>query len=488
MYELYIRHKYTVIVFYYIKMSDHFLDLMKKSSKIGEEMFQLMEELFPICRSITGNGVRKTLENIKKKVSIEQHEIPTNTKIFDWIVPKEWNITDGYIINMDNGEKIVDFKESNLHVVNYSIPIDKTVTLTELKEHVFTIPELPTTIPYVTSYYSENWGFCMTHKQFKNLKDTMYKVVIKSTLENGYLTYGEFFIQGKSNQEILLSTYICHPSLCNDNLSGIVLATLLAKYLQNFKLKYSIRFLFIPETIGAITWLSKNENKITKIKHGLVLTQLGNRGDFIYKKSRMGDAEIDQTVINVLKKTESKFKVLDFYPWGSDERQYCSPGFNLPVGSLMRSLPYYENTKEYHTSDDNMEFMSKKSLAESFKKYIQILADLEENFKDGTCSDLNKNKKLRNIKDPNEDYYVNLNPKCEPQLGRRGLYNSIGGQYKNKEKETKQALFWVLNLSDEFHTLKNISKISNINLKVIEDMAKLLEKNKLLVKAAELSK
>lgn len=456
--------------------SDEFNTLNKKSKIVATEMYQLMEELFPICRSITGNGVRQTLEILKNRIPIEVHEIPTGTKVFDWTIPKEWNINDAYIIDPE-GKKIVDFKISNLHVLNYSIPINKKISLTELKKHIHTIPEKPDLIPYVTSYYSENWGFCMSHKQFLGLKEGEYHVVIDSTLEDGFLTYGEYFIPGKNSDEILLSCYVCHPSMCNDNLSGIVLVTILAKYLKNFENNYSIRIIFVPETIGAITWIKQNEKKLSKIKHGLVATCLGDSGQFTYKKSRQGNAEIDNTVIKILEKTESDFKIVDFFPWGSDERQFCSPGFNLPIGSLMRSMYGTKDFPEYHTSADNLEFVHQKTLQESFEKYIEIIKSLEEN--------ISKNNVVQNHRNTKKSYdskkYQNLIQKCEPQLGKRGIYRILGGQNNNfEERKNEFAIFWVLNLSDGTFSLNEISERSGLSLELIEKTADVLMKVNLL--------
>ena len=466
--------------------SNDFKMLEEKSSEIGKEMFQLMEELFPICRSITGNGVRKTLEIIKKHISLETHEIPSGTKVYDWTIPKEWNIQDAYIID-PNGEKIVDFRKSNLHVVNYSIPINQKISLSELKKHIHVIPEKPDLIPYVTSYYSENWGFCMSHNQFLGLKEGEYHVVIDSKLDNGSLTYGEYLIPGKSEDVILLSCYVCHPSMCNDNLSGVVLLTMLAKYMQNFKNNYSIRFLFIPETIGAITWLHINEKNIFKIKHGLVATCLGDSGFLTYKKTRNNDEEIDKTVENILKKSGIKFRVLDFFPWGSDERQFSSPGFNLPVGSLFRSIYGSSEFPEYHTSGDNLNFMSMKSLAESFVTYLLVLFELENNFHlhlQNNKSNISKNLKNQNENKTSEsDKYLNLNPKCEPQLGKRGIYHQIGGQESTmKQRKIEFAIFWILNLSDGNNTIQDISKRSGISLEDLQISIKILINSKLLKK------
>jgi len=457
-------------------MTINISNLQKSSEEIKEEMFSLMQELFPICRSITGNGVRKTLERIKKDISLSKFEIPTGTEVFDWTIPKEWNIVDAYVSDL-SGKKIIDFQKSNLHVVSYSIPIKKQISLNELKKHIFSNPEKPNYIPYVTSYYNETWGFCLEHNELIKMKDEKYNVIIESKLENGFLTYGEFFIKGESENEILISTYICHPSMCNDNLSGVVVATALAKYLKNLKLKYSIRFLFIPETIGAISWLYLNQNKIKNIKHGLVLTCLGDSGHFTYKKSRKGDAEIDETVVKILKESKKKFEVVEFFPWGSDERQFCSPGFNLPVGSLIRSM--YGKFPEYHTSGDNLDFINKNSLKESFEKYFLIISELEKNF---GIKKIHVNEKKEKIRSDKESYFLATNPKCEPQLGKYNVYKNFGGQYEEREKELKNAIFWILNYSDGIHSLEDIARKSKLDLNLIKKTSSLLESKKLILR------
>jgi len=275
----------------------NFDDLKKeiKQENSGQKMYDLLRRLFPVQRSITGNGVRETLNILKETIPLDVHEIPTGTKVYDWEIPLEWNIRDAWVKN-SRGEKIIDYKKTNLHILNYSIPVSKKVSLKELKEHMFTIPEHPDWIPYRTSYYNENWGFCISHNQYKELEEDEYEVFIDSTLEPGYLTYGEYLIQGKTNNEVLISCHICHPSLSNDNLSGIVVSTFLASMLNRVDLDYSYRFLFIPGTVGSITWLNRNENKTHLIKHGLVLTLLGDNEKFHYKKSRRGNAEIDRIV------------------------------------------------------------------------------------------------------------------------------------------------------------------------------------------------
>ncbi len=412
-------------------------------SKLGQQMHSLITELYPICRSITGNGVRQTLEIIGKEIPLIRHEVPTGTRVFDWTVPREWNINDAWVEN-SRGERIIDFRKNNLHVLNYSIPVDKTVDLAELKEHLFTLPEHPDWIPYRTSYYRENWGFCLSHNQMAALPEDRYRVFIDSTLSDGSLSYGEYLVPGETEEEVLLSCHICHPSLCNDNLSGIALMTQLARLLTGEKLRYSYRFLFIPGTIGSITWLARNEAQARRIKHGLVVVCVGDSGPFTYKKSRRGDAVIDRAVQHILSHERDRFELIEFYPYGYDERQYCSPGFNLPVGSLSRSS--HGCYPEYHTSADNPELVKPQYLAESLEIYLQVIDLLE-----------------------NDRVYLNQNPKCEPQLGKRGLYRSVGATAIDDFDE--MSLLWVLNLTDGKHSLLDIAERSNTPFKKIKAAA-----------------
>ncbi len=459
-------------------MNSDFENILIKIPEIGKNMHELMVELFPICRSITGNGVRQSLQILQNHISLNISEIPSGTEVFDWTIPREWNINDAYIKN-SKGEKIVDFKISNLHVLNYSTPIRTKLSLQELLPHLHSLPNQPNVIPYRTSYYKENWGFCITHNQLINLQDDEYEVVIDSTLENGSLTYAEFFIQGESNDEVLFSCYTCHPSMCNDNLSGVVLFTFLAKHLQNLSLKYSYRFLFIPETIGAITWLSQNESNLKKIKHGLVAYCVGDPGNSSYKKSRQGNAEIDQVVMEVLKETGDDHKIVDFFPTGSDERQFCSPGFNLPIGALVRT--FAPDFSEYHTSADNTEFVKVEYLVDTLSKYVKVISKLEENF--GKFKPNDEEKLDKNIKKKNDRLFLNLNPKCEPQLGKRKLYHDIGSQipsHGGKKIINQFALLWVLNYSDGLHYLSDIAKLSGYDFIDIENAADALVESHLL--------
>lgn len=423
---------------------------------IGTEMYQLMKELYPICRSITGDGVRETLQILKKHIPLEIHEVPSGTQVFDWIVPKEWNIRDAYIKNA-SGEKIVDFQKSNLHILNYSVPIKRRVKLAELREHLFSLPEHEDWIPHKTSYYKENWGFCITHRQLESLEDNEYDVVIDSSLEDGHLTYGEYHLQGEVDDEFLISTHTCHPSLCNDNLSGLALTTYLAKTLNQKKLRYSYRFLFIPSTIGSITWLSLNEDKVSRIKYGLVVACVGDPGKMHYKKTRRGDAEIDKVVAHILKHSGQNYEILEFSPYGYDERQYSSPGFNLPVGSLTRTP--HGCFPEYHTSADNMDFVKADSLVDSYSKYMAVIEVIENNKK-----------------------YLNTNPKCEPQLGKRGLYSFFGGKRDTNLYEL--ALLWVLNFSDGNFSLLDIAERSRLPFSYISEASSKLIDQGLLTEAS----
>ena len=422
------------------------------TDNIGHEMQRLIAELYPICRSITGNGFRETLQAVRRHIPLEVNEVPTGTPVFDWIVPKEWNIRDAYIKNT-RGERVVDFQKSNLHVLNYSTPIRTKLSLAELKPHLFSLPEHPDWIPYRTSYYAERWGFCLSHRQLLALPDEVYEICIDSTLQDGHLTYGEFLLRGQSSDEVLISCHACHPSLANDNLSGLALAMFLAQRLGESKSRYSYRFLFIPGTIGSIAWLARNEAKVANIQHGLVITCVGDAGRLTYKKSRRGDAEIDRAVAHVLKHSGQDHEILEFTPYGYDERQYCSPAFNLPVGCFMRTpngcYP------EYHTSADNLDFVKPASLADSFTKCLAALAVLEGN-----------------------QAYVNLNPKCEPQLGKRGLYQTIGGQTDARQFEL--AMLWVLNLSDDKCTLLHIAERSGLEFGLIRQAADTLVQHSLL--------
>ncbi len=420
-------------------------------AKTGEELYRFAAELYPICRSITGDGIRRTLRMIQNSIPLKTSEVQTGTQVFDWTVPKEWNIRDGYIKSPD-GKRVVDFQKCNLHVLNYSSPVQASMSLGDLKPHLFTAPETPDWIPYRTSYYRENWGFCLSHNQMLTLEDGKYEVCIDSTLEDGSLTYGECYLPGRSEEEVLISCHACHPSLANDNLSGLTVATYLAQFLSGRDLRYSYRFLFLPGTIGAITWLAQNREAAARVRHGLVLTCIGDKGQFHYKKSRRGDAEIDRAATHILKHYSEAPEILEFSPFGYDERQYCSPGFNLAVGCLMRSV--WGTFPEYHTSADNLDFIGPDQLAESLRVCTAILDVLENNRR-----------------------YRNLNPHCEPQLGKRNLYRSTGGDTIGAEINAR---LWVLNLSDGEHSLLDIADRAGLPFQQVSEAAELLAQSGLL--------
>ncbi|MGH9400499.1 MAG: DUF4910 domain-containing protein [Terriglobia bacterium] len=423
----------------------------RDAADIGRELHRFAASLYPICRSISGDGIRQTLSMIRDLIPLRTFEVPTGTPVFDWFVPKEWNIRDAFI-KTPAGERVVDFQKCNLHIVNYSAPVHATMPLSELKPHLFTIPERPEWVPYRTSYYKEDWGFCLSHNQMTALADGDYEVCIDSTLEGGHLTYGEYYLPGQSTDEVLISCHACHPSLANDNLSGMTVAAFLAQLLSGRNLRYSYRFLFIPGTIGAITWLARNRQSAGRIHHGLVLTCVGDAGGFHYKKSRRGNAEIDRAVAHVLTHYSESPAFLEFSPYGYDERQYCSPGFNLPVGCLMRSV--WGSFPEYHTSADNLDFVLPLQLAGSLRVCAAILDVLENNRR-----------------------YRNLSPYGEPQLGRRGLYRPTGGGTIGAEIDAR---LWVLNFSDGEHSLLDIAERSGISFMHISEAADLLCQNELL--------
>jgi aminopeptidase-like protein len=411
-------------------------------------MVRFIADLYPICRSITGNGVRQTLAKVGERIPLQVHEVPSGTQVFDWTVPREWNIRDAWIKD-PHGKKIVDFQRLNLHILNYSVPVHKKISLAELKDHLFTLPDQPGLVPYRTSYYKEAWGFCLAHDQLLGLEEGEYEVFIDSTLEDGSLTYGECFLPGETEQEVLISCHVCHPSLANDNLSGLAVCTFLAEALSQEPRRLSYRFVFIPGTIGSITWLARNEP--SRIIAGLMAANLGDPGHFHYKKTRRGDADIDQAVLQVLRDSGLEYGVEEWVPFGYDERQYNSPGFNLPVGSLTRTP--YGRYPEYHTSADNLDLIRPESLAGSLATYLSVMKVLEADRR-----------------------YLNLNPKGEPQLGRRGLYRMIGGDDHGRQREL--ALLWVLNLSDGEHGLLSIAERSGMPHEAIQSAAEaLLEAN-----------
>lgn len=418
----------------------------------GGAMYELIRELYPVCRSITGDGVRKTLGRVAEELPLEMREVSSGTPVFDWTVPKEWNIREAWIKGPD-GNTIVDFAEHNLHVVSYSVPVHERLSLAELKPRLHSLPDRPDWIPYRTSYYDETWGFCLSHRLLESLPDGEYEVYIDSTLSDGSLTYAECLIPGASDEEVLLSAHVCHPSLANDNLSGISLLARLGAALRGIETRYSYRLIFAPGTIGSITWLSRNRETASRIKHGLVVSCVGDPGGPTYKRSRRGDAIIDRAVEQVFAEYAPDGLIEDFSPYGYDERQYGSPGFDLPVGLFERSK--YGAFPEYHTSGDNLDFVDADSLDFSYRLVAQCLEILETD----SCP-------------------VNLQPHCEPQLGRRGLYQAMGGDSERVERQ--MAMLWILNQADGSNSLLDIARKSGIRYSLIRETSDILRAHELL--------
>ena len=423
----------------------------------GEAAYQLMARLFPLCRSLTGDGVRATFDLLEEHIPIVRTEVPSGTQVFDWTVPDEWNIREAYVAAPD-GTRVVDFRDSTLHVVSYSEPVNATLPLDELRERLFTLPDQPDLIPYRTSYYARTWGFCLTHRRLLELEPGDYEVLIDSTLGPGHLTFGELVLEGETDDEVLISTYVCHPSLANDNLSGIAVATMLAKELSRRRLRHTYRFVFAPGTIGPLTWMHSNREALDRIVHGLAVSCIGDGGDLTYKRSRRGEADVDRAVETVLRDSGNPHRVLEWEPWGGDERQFCAPGFDLPVGTLMRT-PHGE-FDGYHTSADSMDRISPAALEDSIQTCLAVVDVLETN---------------RTL--------VNLSPYGEPQLGRRGLYRSAGGAVATPDDE--RALLWVLNLSDGGASLLDIADRSGLGYSIIRRAAGRLEEAGLLEPARD---
>ena len=418
----------------------------------GDEAYALVEEMYPICRSITGDGVRATLAILAELVPLVVHEVPSGTPVLDWTVPDEWNIRDAYVADA-SGRRVVDFRQSSLHVVNYSVPVSTRMSLEELRPHLHSLPDRPDLVPYRTTYYDRHWGFCLSHHQLTAMEPGDYDVVIDASLEPGSLTYGELVVPGQTENEILVSTHVCHPSLCDDNLSGIAISALLAQRLAaGPPLRHTLRFVYAPGTIGAITWLARNRDRADRIRHGLTLTCLGDSLPFTYKRTVGGHHPIDRAAVHVLAALGIDHDVIDFFPYGYDERQYNSPGFRLPVGSLMRGR--HGQFPEYHTSGDNPDFVSAANLAQSFAVLHNIIDVVD-----------------------GDRVMRNLEPYGEPQLGRRGLYGAMGG---TNLPDAQLAMLWVLNQSDGHHSLLDIAARAGVAFSTVVATAAVLEQHGLL--------
>ncbi len=409
----------------------------------GARLHALAAEIYPVCRSITGDGVRATLRVLGAHLPLAIHEVASGTQILDWTVPPEWTVRTAYIADV-NGRRIVDLAHHSLHVVGYSMPVRARLSRVALDPHLHSLPASPDLIPYRTSYYAPAWGFCLAHSVRSAMCDDAYDVVIDASLAPGSLTYGEYLHRGRSTDEVLLSAHICHPSLANDNCSGLAVLALLAEAMRGIETQLSYRFLLAPGTIGAIAWLARNRAEVGRIRHGLVVSNVGDAGGPTYKRSRRGDAVIDRAAAHVLDHSGLSPHLLDFTPYGYDERQYCSPGFDLPVGSFQRSA--WGTYPEYHTSADNLDFIRPEHLAASLQLIARMLAVVDGN-----------------------EVLRNTQPYGEPQLGKRGLYDAVAG-VRPSEVE-RMALLWVLNQADGGRDLLSIAERSGLEFPTIRRVA-----------------
>lgn len=411
---------------------------------LAADAFDLMRELYPLCRSITGDGVRRTLDLLHTWAPLERSEVPSGTAVYDWEVPKEWNIRDAYVAD-SRGRRVIDFRALNLHVMSYSTPVRAQMTRHELEPHLHSLPEQPDLVPYRTSYYRENWGFCLSQRMRDSLGEGPFEVCIDSSLTEGHLSYGECVVPGISSDEVVIYTHVCHPSLANDNLTGMAVAAAMARELRRQQPQLTWRFVFAPGTIGSLTWLSRNEALLPRIKAGLVIGLLGDDAPLTYKPSRRGDTLIDRVVPQVLAGCGGR--EIPFEPYGYDERQFCSPGFDLPFGRLTRSpngcYP------QYHNSADNLSFIRVDALAGAVQALATVMHTLDANQR-----------------------YVNLSPKGEPRLGKRGLYANVGGTGPGMYE---QGLLWLLNQSDGHQDLVSIAQRSGIPFAVLDQGAKALQ-------------
>jgi len=400
---------------------------------VAARALELVREILPICRSITGNGVRQTLDILSREVPLQRFEIASGTQVFDWEVPPEWNVREAYLIGPD-GKRVIDFRRHNLHLLNYSVPVRARMPLAQLRPHLYSLPEHPDWIPYRTSYWREQWGFCLTHRQLEALPEGEYEVVIDSTLAPGSLTYAECRIRGELDDEFLIFTHICHPSLANDNASGMAVAALLAAAMTGCRPRLSYRFVFAPATIGSITWLARNEAAARALRGGLSVGLLGDSAPLTYKRSRRANTEIDNLACAAVREIDAAARVVDFSPYGYDERQFCSPGFDLPFGRLTRSSN--GEYAEYHSSADDLELLDLDALVQSIRALARILGRVDLNHR------------LRN-----------RYPCGEPRLGKRGLFRSTGGK---NPLDFEYALLWLLNQADGTHGALDIAAASGL--------------------------
>jgi len=423
---------------------------------LGRSIHALAAELFPICRSLAGPGIGETLAIIDREIGLEVAEVPTGTRILDWTAPQEWSLNEAWIRGPDGG-LVLDAAESNLHVVNFSMPVRGRMSLAALRPHLHSLPAQPELIPYRTCYWAEQWGFCMRHADLDRLPEGEYEVCIDAERRDGALRIGEHVIRGRTERTFLLSAHVCHPSLANDNCSGIAVLVRLAQTLAGRDLRHTYRFLFGPGTLGALAWLARNEPQLDRVAHGLVVSCLGDGGGPTYKQSRRGDATIDRAMALVLRDAGPGAEVRPFSPYGYDERQFGSPGFDLPVGLFQRSA--FAEFPEYHTSADDLDFIRPEHLAASHDMILRAIEIVEADWTP-----------------------VNLAPKGEPQLGRRGLYGTVGG---GSAQADTMALLWVLNLSDGRHSLIAMAERSGLAFEALAAAAHRLREAGLLAAAKE---
>lgn len=423
---------------------------------VGRRMHELAALLQPFPRSLTGDGVRATLHALGDRLPLDIVEVPTGTPVLDWTIPREWNLHDAWVATPD-GTRVVDAADSPLHVMGYSVPFRGRLDAAELSAHLHSLPDHPDWVPYRTSYYREEWGFCVSQSTLDAMTAEQYDVVVDASLEDGALTYGECILPGESSDEVLLSAHVCHPALANDNLSGIALVTALGEWLAERPRRRTYRLLYAPGTLGAIAWLARNEAQVGRIVAGMVVSGVGDPGGLTFKSSRRGDTLIDRAVTVALRDLGEPIDVLPFTPYGYDERQFCSPGFDLPVGRLSRTV--HGTYPEYHTSADDLSFISASQLGRAFSAAAAVIDVID---RDRT--------------------WRNVSPKGEPQLGRRGLYRSVGALPIQPEG-LDYALLWVLNLADGRHSLVDMAQRSMMPFATLAAAADLLAEAELLVPA-----
>ncbi len=425
------------------------------AAALAKRALDLAAEVYPICRSITGDGVRQTLRLLAAHAPLEVFEVPSGTPVLDWEIPLEWNVREAWIADTA-GRRVVDFRRHALHLMGYSVPVRRRMSLAELRAHLHALPSHPDRIPYRTSYWRESWGFCLTQREFEALDDGEYEVCIDATLAPGSLTYAECLVRGNTPQEVLVYTHTCHPALANDNASGMAVAAVLAGEMLKSRPNLSYRFIFGPGTIGSITWLARNEQRLGSVRAGLVIGLLGDPGPLTYKRSRRGRSEVDLIAAQVVRELDAEARVADFTPYGYDERQFCSPAYDLPIGRLTRSPN--DAYDEYHSSADDLALLRPQAIAQSIRAIGGIFGRLDANRR-----------------------FRSLNPRGEPRLGKRGLFRATGG---TNPGEAEHAMLWLLSLADGTHGLQDAQAVSGLPMATLEAAAAALVEAGLLQEVA----